>query len=659
MPAHSDRGWLTICLLLALVLATSLAYSRLPASGFVDLDDPDYITANPHVQHGLSLSGIAWAFTHFHSSNWHPLTWLSHMLDVSLFGDWAGGHHLMGLFFHILATLLLFGFLNSMTRRLWPSVLVAALFALHPAHVESVAWASERKDVLSACFWFATLWSYVAYVRRPYGQRYAAVVLLFAMGLMSKPMVVTLPAILLLLDYWPLQRNDSFKALLLEKAPLAILSAASACVTLFAQKTAMTSYDTVGPLSRIANALMSYWRYISQLFWPANQAVLYPYDARPQLLAASLVLVAMVALTVVLLRANSRKYLLAGWLWYVITLVPVLGIIQVGIQAHADRYTYIPYTGLFIMLAWALSELAAGYRLMHYAVVIAMAGALGMLGFVTWQTTSYWKDGQTLFRRAVDVTPDNYVMMTDLGVCLIGREKPDEGLVWLEKARAVKPGYPYVLDGIGMAMYRKGRYLDAAAWAAQALAAKPDMEQAHFNMGMALTQLGQLEEADAHFEKALDIRPDWPQAMSCLGQNLANLGHTQEGKALLDRALSLAPDLPDAHFGLGAIYAGKGDMSAAAAEFRQAARSNADFRTLKNLAGCLMAMGDLTGAETAIRQALQLAPDSAEGHMDLAMVLNATSRHPEAIQEAELALKLDPSDMRLRAKYNALKEAVQ
>jgi len=363
--------WKTIAVVCCLIAVTIAAYWGVWKNDFVRFDDDEYVLENPHIADGLTPEGIRWAFTTVYASNWHPVTWLSHMLDVNMFGMWAGGHHLSSLLIHLLNTLLLFGFLMSATRRLWPSTVVAALFAIHPIHVESVAWVSERKDVLSCLFWIATMWAYLQYVRKPRWPRYFAVVVLFALGLMSKPMLVTLPLVLLLLDYWPLARfepasqGDGLRPsgshmlrILLEKAPLMALSVCSAVITLAAQRGAVTKLDTVNMGPRLTNVIISYGRYIGKMFWPSKLTVFYPFVHKAHYLAAFCILLFLAAVTVwVLYRGSSSKYLVTGWFWYLITLMPVIGLVQIGAQSHADRYTYIPLIGIFIIIAYGIAQM--------------------------------------------------------------------------------------------------------------------------------------------------------------------------------------------------------------------------------------------------------------------------------------------------------------
>ena len=346
----------TVYIAFVLTIITAVVYSGVFKNDFINFDDNVYVTSNTHIQQGLSWEGVMWAFTTIYGSNWHPLTWISHMLDIQFFGLNPAGHHLTNLIFHILATLLLFGFLRYATGKVWVSSLVAALFALHPVHVESVAWVAERKDVLSAIFWFLTLWAYVYYTRSPNKRKYALVLILFAFGLLAKPMLVSLPFILLLLDYWPLERmtlnRQAVGLLLLEKIPLLIMAVASSIITVIAQQEAISGFNRIDFKIRLSNAILSYCIYLWQAFWPTGLAIFYPY-ANPHsinVLGCSFLLV--VVTVAVLWKGRQSKFLITDWFWFIIALIPVIGIVQVGGQAHADRYTYLPFIGIFIIFIW-------------------------------------------------------------------------------------------------------------------------------------------------------------------------------------------------------------------------------------------------------------------------------------------------------------------
>ncbi len=530
-----------------LVGATLAVYGQVWSYDFVNYDDAVYVTANPHVQAGLTPSGLAWAFTSSTGANWIPLTWISHMLDCQLFGLRAGMHHLVGVLFHVLSVSLLFLLLRQTTGARWRSAFVAFLFALHPLHVESVAWIAERKDVLSGFFWFLALWRYAIYARRPRAGTYLAVLLAFCLGLLAKPMIVTLPFALLLFDVWPLRRLAAAgpgsrrpASLLWEKAPFFALSAGASAVTFVAQRHggAISPLDLV-PLSvRAGNALVSYATYAAQMFWPVRLAVFYPLAEVPvwRAAAAGLALLAVSALTLRAIR--TRPYLAAGWFWYLGTLVPVIGLVQAGFQAHADRYTYIPMLGLFIMTAWGVADLAERWpRARSTLIGFSAAGCAACLVLTCFQVR-YWRDSVALFQHAVDVTDDNYWAYNSLGAVLTG----------------------------------EGRAAESAPLLRRAVAIKPDFADAHYNLGRALTDVGLTEEAAAQFKEAVRLQPDDADARYNLGTALAALGRFGEAVDSLGAAVRLEPGNAMGHLNLGSALAESGRLDEAIAQFLEALR---------------------------------------------------------------------------------------
>lgn len=446
-----------VCLLL--IVATLAVFQQLPEYDFVNIDDYYYVTENVHVTRGLTREGIIWAFTTLHANNWHPLTWLSHMLDCQLFGLKPGMHHLTNLLLHMANSTLLLLVLKRMTGALWRSAFAAALFALHPLHVESVAWVAERKDVLSTLFWLLTVWGYAGYVEYPGRNRYLLVLLFFALGLMAKPMLVTLPFILLLLDYWPLGRvklwesreggsggiqRSSALHLVREKIPFFALTLASGIVTVVAQYKggAVRSLNLLPLDVRIANALVSYVGYIGKMIWPQHLAIFYPHPgALPtwQVVGAGLLLL---SLSIILLRAAGRfPYLGVGWLWYLGTLVPVIGLVQVGDQAMADRYTYVPLIGLFVLIAWGIPDLMARWRYRQIALTISAVIVVFCCTVSTWSHVKHWRNGTALFTHAVNVTADNALAHDGLGFALARQGRLDEAIAHYSEALRIKPGY--------------------------------------------------------------------------------------------------------------------------------------------------------------------------------------------------------------------------
>ncbi|HEY5998919.1 MAG TPA: hypothetical protein VI078_06390 [bacterium] len=435
--------------LAALLAAATLAlYWRIGGNAFLNYDDNLYITANEHLRAGLTARSAAWAFTSV-GANWHPLTWISHLVDMDLFGLDPRGHHLHNAVLHAANAALLFAALRSLTGALWSPVLVAALFAVHPLHVESVAWAAERKDLLAGLFWALALLAYARYVRRPSGGRYAAVLSAYALGLMSKPMLVSLPVVLLLLDLWPLARlgppagaAGRWQKPFLEKLPLLALAGASAALAIFAQRGANALfYAEEYPLgARVANALTSYWAYLGQTVWPVD-LTFYPFEGWriPPWQSAGAAVALAVATAALALAARRRGWAAVGWLWYLVTLVPVIGLVQVGVQARADRYTYIPLTGVFVAAAWSLREVARQWARLRVPVAAVCLAALGALAAATWAQCRYWRSNTALFGHAVAVQPDNWIALNNLGNALLNENRVNEGQALISRAYKLNP----------------------------------------------------------------------------------------------------------------------------------------------------------------------------------------------------------------------------
>ncbi|HEY6838803.1 MAG TPA: tetratricopeptide repeat protein [Geobacteraceae bacterium] len=504
-PAASAQGsrLVVFAVFAAITATTLLAYWRLPANLFVVYDDPEYITENIYVNKGLTWQGVVWAFSAVHEGNWHPLTWLSHMLDVELLGLNPAGHHAMALLLHLANALLLFSTLRRMTGALWRSVAVALFFALHPLHVESVAWAAERKDLLCAFFWLLTLRAYHFYTQRPWWGRYGLVAMTFACGLLSKPMAVTLPFVLLLLDWWPLERirpgGIRLAGAIGEKLPLLALSALASLVTYNAQlKVAVIGHHSL--LYNFGNALQSYVAYLAKTFWPAGLAIIYPFSyARitlwPSLGAAFFLMVVTVWC---LSQARRRPYLAVGWLWYVGTLVPVIGIVRVGIMSMADRYTYIPHIGFFVMVAWGAAELAGHHPLRQRLFGAATIIALVLCALVTSHQLRFWYNGITLMTRAIAVTDNNWFAYNNLGAAyiLVGTHNR---FVNISASLPLDPATPD----------RRLAYLRRAVeLCGESVRIEPQFPLSRFNLGLAHLNLGEREEAMAQYEALLRMSPE-------------------------------------------------------------------------------------------------------------------------------------------------------
>jgi tetratricopeptide (TPR) repeat protein len=550
--------WTKVLISVALLTAiTAIAYWRVGQNGFLNYDDNVYVTDNWYVQHGLSLESVKWAFGSARANNWHPLTWLSHMTDVQLFGMNAQAQHFMNLGIHLANTLLLFGFLAYCTRRLAPSWLVAALFAIHPLHVESVAWIAERKDVLSALFWMATMWMYAAYARRPSPGRYLGVLLIFALGLMAKPMLVTLPLVLLLLDYWPLNRfkfgeklwerklrfsgsDITANGLVVEKLPLLVMAGISCVMTIRAQHAAIATMESVDIMSRLTNAIVSYGRYIFSMFWPAGLAVFYPHPRATLYLQAAPILLLLIAVTALVLRySRNRKYIVTGWLWYLITLIPVIGIIQVGDQSHADRYTYIPLTGLFVIVIWSVADIVEYRRIWRYVACACATVVLSLLALITGTDTGYWKDTETLCRRAISVTRGNYIMKTNLALELLTKGKIDEAMQQSNDSLSIRPDVPQSLSTMGLLLASQKKHEEALKYFFAALAKRPKQKELCFNIGASYLSMNRPADALPYSRRATEIDPHWSRAFLQLSIALNDTGRFEEAAVALARSKEL------------------------------------------------------------------------------------------------------------------------
>lgn len=523
----AQKSWRTEFVIIVFLIAVAWAvFGQTGSHQFINYDDPLYVYDNPHVRAGLSWHGVGWAFTHVHSQNWHPLTTMSHMLDCQVFGLNPGAHHLVNVVWHTLAAVLLFILLARMTESIWPSALVAAIFAIHPLRVESVAWIAERKDVLSGTFFMLTLLSYFYWTQRRTVGRYLITAVLFGCGLMSKPMLVTTPVVLLLLDYWPLGRmrgagsaergtnSTSFGGLLLEKIPLFALSAGSVVATLWAQNFALGSTEFLPLKWRIANALFSYFEYVRQLFWPVNLIPFYVHpENRLEIWRLALAIGFLIAVTAVaFIRRRQNPYLIVGWLWYLVMLIPVIGIVQVGLQGHADRYTYLPEIGLVIALVWWIWDLTNSFAVRKIIFVGLGLAVVATLSVLAAKQTTYWRDTESLWRHTLAVTPDSDVALTGLGGILFARGEIDAAVDDYEHALRLRDG-------------------NVAA---------------HFGLARALAAQQKTDAAIFHLRKTLDIQPDYVAASNDLGVLLAGKGEIADAIAAWRQTLSFDAENADA-----------------------------------------------------------------------------------------------------------------
>ena len=518
--------WVTSCICVSLFVLTWIVFGQTLRYDFVNYDDPRYVYQNTRITSGISVANVAWAFSHIHSENWHPLTTITHMLDCQLHGLNASWHHFTNVLLHSFAVVLLFVALQRMTGDLWRSAFVSAVFAVHPLHVESVAWIAERKDVLSAFFFMLTLLAYLHYTRAPSIGRYLTVALVVALGLMSKPMLVTLPFVLLLLDYWPLERFETRKSnsgrrwsqLVLEKIPLIALSAVSSIVTFLAQRGAIGWTEQLPVSARISNALVSYVIYIRQMFWPVGLAVFYPHpENRLPILEISLAFVVLVGITAAAFVFRKKApYFVTGWLWYLVMLVPVIGLVQVGWQGHADRYTYLPQIGLYIAVTWAVTDFTRTWRFQRMGLGLATVIIVGALSWRCCLQASYWRDSETLFTHALAVTRNNDVAMNNLGIIFLEKGQLDDAISNLQAAIDVRPENAPAHDNLAKALLRKGQVGEAMVHYRKFLEIEPENVEARNTLGTALIQQGHVKEAIDQWQDALAIQPENGNAASNL-----------------------------------------------------------------------------------------------------------------------------------------------
>jgi len=652
-PAIASRPWF-VCALL--VVATLVAYGRVAQCGFVSYDDNLYFRENGWVQIGLTLEGLKWAFTTGHAANWHPLTWLSLMLDREFLGAGASGPHMVNLLFHAANGVLLFLLLRRATGAHWWSAVVAGLFALHPLHVESVAWIAERKDVLSAFFGLLALVFYVRYAQSPAartkqhatGQErlapwrsaaYRWALYFFALGLLSKPMLVTWPFVLLLLDWWPLARMPAFsrsvaevsassiQSLIREKLAFIALSFLSCVVTFVVQQRggAIGTLVDLPLVARVENAFVAYARYLVQTFWPFDLAVIYPHpEHRPWTTVAWAVSLILGLTALAVWRGRERRFLATGWFWFVGMLVPVIGLVQIGAQAMADRYTYLPLIGVFIGFVWGANEITARWLATRRAkILVGAATGLVLLACVarTDDQLRYWQNGETLARHALVITENNYVAHDVLGTALLDNGKPAEAIESYRRAIQLKPAFIQARNNLGLALSRAGQLADAEQSFREALRINPAFADAHNNLGSVLAALGRDDEAEACFRRALQHNPRYAEALNNLGRLAARRGQNAEAIACYRRALRLHPALADAAFNLGNALARQGLLAEAARNYRLAVR---------------------------------LQPADAEAHRNLGWTLARLGRRQEAIAHFTEALRLKPDDSATRQQLRAL-----
>jgi tetratricopeptide (TPR) repeat protein len=638
-----------------LVLLVGWAYLPVLRYGFVDYDDSVYMTANRQLSEGLTRDNVGWAFTTTQAGFWHPLTWLSYMLDCQIFGMRPGGLHLTNLVLHVANTVLLFVVLRLMTGALRRSAFVAALFALHPLHVESVAWIAERKDVLSTLFWMLSLLMYARYAEEFKAHPpsapgatgsprtkvfYAATFFFFVCGLMSKAMVVTLPLVLLLLDWWPLRRFElstrngsysEFKRIFLEKLPFVAASVACAVITVHAEKgfEALPSSDDLPFVKRAANAMLSYACYLLQTFWPADLAVAYPFPKPVPVWSVGCAALLILALSAgALWMARQKPYLAVGWIWYLATLLPVIGLIQVGYHARADRYTYIPLIGIFILLSWGAHELTRHWRYQMAALCATATAIVLLCSVVTRQQVGYWKDGKTLFQHAIAAVENNYLAHFYLGIVLSKEGRVDEAIHEYQEALRLRPNVD-VYNGFGVFLEKNDRLDGAIEQFQEAVRLDPDFAEAHYNLGMALDRKGCLDNAIAEYQQAVRLEPDNADAHKDLGIALNRKGQPDEALVQFQEALRLQARSADIRYNLGNALLRKGRPDEAIVQFQEALKLKPDMADGHNNLGVVLSQkGRLDEAISHFQEALKIKPDYVEAQKNLATALSFKHRPP-------------------------------
>jgi protein O-mannosyl-transferase len=634
-----------ICLFL--ILITIAAFWQVRNNEFINLDDNLYVTDNAYVSKGLTFHSIFWALTSLYRGHWHPITWLSHMFDYDLYGLNSSGHHLTNLIFHITNTLLLFILFHRMTSAPWRSGFLAALFALHPLRVESVAWVAERKDVLSAFFWMLAIWGYLYYVKKPKFNRYLFVILCFLLALMSKPMAVTLPFALLLLDFWPLRRfrlgktdsglNSStsismsipphwvlFFHLVWEKITLFFLAAALSLFTILVhwRSGAISSLDKLPLEIRIGNALVSYAKYMAKMIWPDRLAVLYPHPIILPLWEVAGATLLLVMITVLVYLSRRRyPYLIVGWLWYLGTLLPVIGLVQAGVQGMADRFTYIPMIGLFIMVVYGISDIVSGWRCSR--VVLAISGVFWLL--ILMISTAYqvqvWRNSVTLFRHTLAVTVNNSIIENNLGVTLARQGEDYDAAVHYKKALEINPRYSDAHHNLAALLARQGKNQEAMVHLVEALRTKPNTAEAHNDLGVLLTKKGKIQEAIFHFVEAIRINPNYGGPYFNLGLVLLEQKRNEEAISFLNEALRINPEKSEIQHHLAVALAGVGKTEEAMVHYNEALKINPRNAQGHYELGVILArQGKDEEAIVHLAEALQIIPDYGEAHLILGMI---------------------------------------
>ncbi len=702
------QTWLIVALLL---LVTIAPYWPATQCDFVNYDDSDFVTANLHIQGGLSWEGVKWAFSNTEqAAYWAPLMWLSHMLAWQLFGSNPWGHHLINVLLHATNTALVFLLFRRMTGATWRSLMVAALFGLHPVHVESVVWVTERKDVLSACFGLLTLFFYARYAQKvasgefPHpasGSRpsspspsvksvlsvaknpcsceadvrlqsvathsaldYGLALFFFACGLMSKAMLVTWPFVMLLLDYWPLRRfqlsasvpsvakNPGLWRLVFEKIPFFALAVAASVVTFVVQKHggAVAAGGSLPFGARVANALISYCRYLRKMFWPTDLAIFYPHPGHWPMWEVLLVGVVLLGISVLLIAQRRRyPFLLMGWLWYCGTLLPVIGLVQSSMQAMADRFTYLPSLGVLILAIWGAYELTRRWRYHVIALSVMGSAAIILCLGLTRQQIGYWQDSESLFRHALEVTEGNYLAHNNLGNTFLEKGQIDQAIRQFQEAILLQPGYADAHNSLGDAFEKQGQTDQAIRQFQEAIRLRPGDAKAHYNLGTVLDMKGQTDEAIRQFQEAVRLQPDYAEARNNFGNTLGRKGQIDEAIRQFQEAIRLKPDVAEVRYNLGVALFAKGQIDEAIRQFRETIRLKPDHAAAHdNLGVALLKNGKSDEAIIQFQEAIRLKPDVADAHNNLGTALGMKGRTGEAIVQFREAVRLKPDDANAR-----------
>jgi tetratricopeptide (TPR) repeat protein len=652
-----------ILIALFLTAATLSTYWPVQKYDFVNFDDDEYVFDNPHVKTGLTLKNIVWAFTKSHSANWHPLTWISHMVDCELFGLNAGGHHLMNLYIHLANVLLLFFLLKKMTAATWRSAFVAALFALHPLHVESVAWIAERKDVLCTFFFLLTIWAYSDYIQQPRPGSYLRVMFWFVMGLMSKPMVVTLPLVLLVMDFWPLKRTgfgrsvqgnglflkvketvSPFRNVVLEKVPLVLLSLASCIITIIVQKNE-SAIDRTPFTIRVLHAIISYVQYLATMFFPFHLSVYYPYPAVTHFWQAFAALCLLLLITIAALRQKKdHPWFISGWLWFLVTLIPVIGLLQVGNQARADRYTYIPLIGLFIIISWGGAGSIKKMPFLKVPVIVTALAIVLALSALSRCQLQYWQNGLTLFSRTLNVTKENALAHINFGAALFNLQgNADSSLAHFKESIRIHPNYLDKYDQ-GIIFGKTNRLDKAVTSLSEAIQFDSTHAEAYFSLGEAYKLMGNDTAAVKQLTKAIALKPDYWEAIHCLGIVMYARDSLDKALSYFNKELAINPGTWQACHYLGLIYNKKRDFQRAFIYLTKAielCRDSSCAPTI-DLGDLLFKNGKLNSAKVLFTHAIHVAPQSPESYYNRAAIYFLQQCLDSAIGDYSMAIRLKP-----------------